>query len=162
MKTKLLIASAVALFGVACATVPPPKELTEAKRLYERERHTQTAQVNPAGLHEAAKAIAVANKEYEEHPKSLETKDLSYVALRKVQLAETNANVDLALIERGKIEKDRVSKLESDLAKSKAELELANQKLSSEHDKTATVIMPPPAPAPAPTPPTEEAAPTKR
>lgn len=145
MKAKLLIAAA--LFGVACATVPPPKELTEAKRLYERERHSQTAQVNPAGLHEAAKAIAVANREYEEHPRSIETKDLSYVALRKVQLAEANATVDLALIQRSKLERERVAKLESEMKRTQAELDLANQKLA-EGTRSATVIMPPPPPAP--------------
>ena len=130
MTTKMKIVGALAAFGmISCATVPPPKELTEARSLYERESKGQTAQVNPAALHEARKAIEIANQEYASDPESIETKDYSYVALRKVQLAVAKADLDVAMQRKEQAQKDKFKKTEAELAAAKNQLGSTNDAL---------------------------------
>lgn len=143
MKTRLTILSAVIALGAGCATTPPlPEELAQARELYENQRTGVTGQVAPAALLDARKAIEVATAAYEKNPRSAETKDFAYVALRRTQLAAAKANIDLALIQREKIQRDRlaISRLElertkEELAKSKDALNAAGIELEGEKSR---------------------------
>jgi outer membrane protein OmpA-like peptidoglycan-associated protein len=84
--TALLLGAAVS----ACAHTVP-KELAHARTAYERASHGSTAQRAPAALHKARTSLDTAEQAFEDEGDSQITKDLAYVALRKVQLADVTA-----------------------------------------------------------------------
>jgi outer membrane protein OmpA-like peptidoglycan-associated protein len=144
----LSLASLPVLFGLACATIEPPKELVAARSEYERASTSLTAKVNPAGLYEAKKSLDKANKAFEHDPKSDDTRDISYVALRKVQLASAQARIELASQDKAKADRERTKieqeqqrkkqKLtESELAEIRRKLSEAEEQRRAEADKVA-------------------------
>jgi outer membrane protein OmpA-like peptidoglycan-associated protein len=96
-----------ALLGLACATADPPKELVQARAEYNSASNGPAAKVNPAGLYEAKKSLDKANSAFEQDAKSDDTRDLSYVALRRVQLASAQAQIELASQEKARAERER-------------------------------------------------------
>ncbi len=92
MKLPLIIVSFFVLVS-GCATPRPPDELIAARTRYEEARNGETARLNPAGLYEAQKAIDQASRSFDERGPDIHTRDLSYIALRKVQLAEIDSQV---------------------------------------------------------------------
>lgn len=75
----------------ACASGPPPKELVDARAAYTRSESGVARNLNPAGLHEAKVALEKAEAAYADDPSSEQTADLAYVALRRAQRAELEA-----------------------------------------------------------------------
>src|SRR5208283_3899286 len=73
-----------------CATAPP-SELVNARLAYQQASAGQAAQLVPAELHKAQDALAVAEKSFQDDPKSFHTRDLAYVADRKAKMAEALA-----------------------------------------------------------------------
>jgi outer membrane protein OmpA-like peptidoglycan-associated protein len=145
MKTKLTILSAALALGMGCMHAPPmPEELVQARELYENQRTGTTGQVAPAALAEARKSIEIATAAWEKNPRAAVTKDFSYVALRKTQLAAAKANIDLALIQKEQIQRDRLSlaqlelqRTKDELARSKEALSQAGVELESEKSRSA-------------------------
>jgi outer membrane protein OmpA-like peptidoglycan-associated protein len=115
------LAALPALLGLACATVAPPKELVEARSEFERASNGPTAKVNPAGLYEAKKFLTKANNAFEQDATSDNTRDLSYIALRKVQYANAQARIELANQEKARAERER-AKVEHDQQRTKQKL----------------------------------------
>ncbi len=97
------------VLGLACATVEPPKELADARTEYQKASNGPTAKVNPAGLYEAKKSLDRANKAFDQDAKSDYTRDVSYIALRKVQLANAQAKIELANQEKARAERERIA-----------------------------------------------------
>ena len=87
MKTKqfLILVTLVALFA-GCATMPP-NELVNARSAYQRASVGPARQLVPAELHKAHEALVLAEQSFQKEPDSYKTKDLSYVAQRKSELA---------------------------------------------------------------------------
>jgi len=85
-----LIIIACAGLLVGCATAPPT-ELINARQAYEHASAGQAAQLVPAELHKAQEALAIAEKAFQDDPKSFHTRDLAYVADRKAKMAEALA-----------------------------------------------------------------------
>jgi outer membrane protein OmpA-like peptidoglycan-associated protein len=82
--------------GVACVhSAPPPQELTDARVAYLRASRGPAAQVNSARLQMAKQALDDAELAYGAKPDQ-EVRDRSYVALRRIQAAETEAAAELA------------------------------------------------------------------
>ena len=81
--TALLLGAAVS----ACAHTGP-KELAHARTAYDRASHGSTAQRAPAELHKARTSLDTAEQAFDDEGDSQITRDLAYVALRKVQLAD--------------------------------------------------------------------------
>jgi len=77
----------------ACGSTPPPKELVDARTAYQRAQAGQAAQLDPAHLHEAKVALDNAEQSFQNDPSSDRTRDLSYVAERKSELAEAQAGI---------------------------------------------------------------------
>lgn len=91
-KTNLLILVVIAgLFSACAATVP--KELTSARNAYQRASNGVAADIAPAELHEAKTALAKAEKSFIEDSDKFETRDLSYIAERKCEIAEVTASI---------------------------------------------------------------------
>jgi outer membrane protein OmpA-like peptidoglycan-associated protein len=87
MKTKhfLIVATLAAVFA-GCATMPP-NELVNARQAYRTASEGRAAELAPAELHKAQEALKLAEESFAEDSDSTKTKDLSYVAQRKAELA---------------------------------------------------------------------------
>ncbi len=132
MKTTLMISSlsAAALAVSGCATVNPPSELVAARIEYAQAQSSSTARDNPAGLYAAKKSLSTANLAFEEDPEDPETRDFAYIALRRVQIANAQAQLDRALSSRAEatLQQERaaaeaLARRDDQLARGKEQLE---------------------------------------
>ena len=132
---------ALPAFGLACATTDPPRELVDARAEYQAANNGVAAKMNPAGLYEAKKSLDQANKAFEQEPSSDNTRDLSYIALRKVQLASAQARIDVASQEKAAAEREKTrleQKLtQSELAEVRRKLTEAEEQRRAEAEKLA-------------------------
>jgi outer membrane protein OmpA-like peptidoglycan-associated protein len=85
--------SLVALVS-GCATVAPP-QLVEARDAYGQSSHGLAAKMTPTELYDAKKVLDRAEKEFTANGDTLAVRDYSYIALRKVQLADVKARTAL-------------------------------------------------------------------
>ncbi len=81
---------------VACGTTLPPPELVQARAEYARASAGKAGQLQPAQVYEAKQALDSAEAKFKDDATSKEAVDLSYVALRKAQLAEAQADVTVS------------------------------------------------------------------
>jgi outer membrane protein OmpA-like peptidoglycan-associated protein len=132
---------ALPAFGLACATVDPPKELVDARAEYQAASNGVAAKVNPAGLYEAKKSLDKANTAFEQDASSDNTRDMAYIALRKVQLASAQARIDVASQEKAASEREKArleQKLtQSELAEVRRKLTEAEEQRRAEEEKLA-------------------------
>jgi len=77
----------------ACAAAIPPKELIEARTTYTSAVNGPTAQTVPADVENARKALADAERAFEDEPNAQKTKDAAYVAHRKALLAVSKGHI---------------------------------------------------------------------
>jgi outer membrane protein OmpA-like peptidoglycan-associated protein len=97
MKTrdKSLIATVLLTgFVSACATTAPG-QLIEARNAYIASTNGLAAKLTPTELYDAKKALDKANLEFADHGDTLECRDYSYVAFRKLELADVKARTEL-------------------------------------------------------------------
>jgi outer membrane protein OmpA-like peptidoglycan-associated protein len=83
------------LSALGCAETVP-KELSDARAAYEHAQHGPAAEMATADLHVAQDALGQANRAFEEEGNEQATRDLAYIAQRKVQIAEANARTSAA------------------------------------------------------------------
>jgi outer membrane protein OmpA-like peptidoglycan-associated protein len=76
------------LFLAGCAATAPPSELIFARQAYLTVSTGQAQQLVPAEVRKAEVALALAEKSYQDEPRSFMTRDLSYIAGRKAHLAQ--------------------------------------------------------------------------
>jgi outer membrane protein OmpA-like peptidoglycan-associated protein len=81
----LLLSCAPAL---GCATAQPPQELLDARAAYTRAEGGYARELSPASLHNAKTALDGAERSFSSDGDSPVTRDQSYVALRKAELAD--------------------------------------------------------------------------
>ena len=93
---KLLTLTANGGFLSACATAPPPKELLEARKMYEQAQSGLAAKLAPAALDSAKQALQRAERSYRDTEDSAETRALGYIAERRARLAEAAGDVAFA------------------------------------------------------------------
>jgi outer membrane protein OmpA-like peptidoglycan-associated protein len=94
IRTLGLLAAIASVTGCA-STVP--SELLTARTAYARATQGPAAQLEPADLHSAKKALDEAEQKFEEDGESQETKDYAYTAQRRVEIAEARARATQAL-----------------------------------------------------------------
>jgi outer membrane protein OmpA-like peptidoglycan-associated protein len=63
----------------------------DARAAYDGAANGPAAQLDPAQLHEAREGLAAAERAYNDDGNSFRTRDLSYIAMRKAQLADARA-----------------------------------------------------------------------
>lgn len=129
----------VLLAGSACATAAPPKELISARSAYRDAQQGPTAQFNPADLHTAAEALAAAESSLENDGDTVATRDLAYIAERKVQIANARASTTQANAAEQKAisgmhaARDNQAKVATaQLGQANKQLEMQGQELASE------------------------------
>ncbi|AKU98323.1 Outer membrane protein A precursor [Labilithrix luteola] len=131
-------ALAALAFGVlaGCAgNQPPPTELRNARAAYHRAASDPVAQYNESGLIESRQALDVAERQYEDSPKSQETKTAGYVAERQAQVAEANARTSAATQEQLQKEQRLAGKSER-----RADIALERLGLAAKDEPRGTVI----------------------
>lgn len=133
----IVIASTGLLAG--CAASAPPAELINARQAYQRASAGQATQLVPAELHKAQEALAIAEKSFQDDPKSFRTRDLAYIADRKAKMAEAlattaagNATTAKANKEYQATQSDIVKSTKEDLAASERNVALKAEQLATE------------------------------
>lgn len=133
----IIIACAGLLVG--CSASTPPTELINARQAYEHASAGQAAQLAPAELHKAQAALDIAEKSFQDDPKSFRTRDLSYVADRKAKMAEALATTVAGNATTAKANKDYqatqseiVKNTKEDLAASERSGVLKSEQLAAE------------------------------
>src|SRR6478672_11538636 len=104
MRTKTFSLVSI-LVLVGCGSTLPPKELVDARAAYQTATKGPAAQQSPAELHVAKQALDQAERSFDDGDTPV-TKDLSYIAVRKSQLAEASARALLAQKERDAADRD--------------------------------------------------------
>jgi len=107
--------AALSLFG--CASVPP-RELVDARASYRNASNGPAIKLAPSQLDSAKKALDRAEKEFQEHPKALETRDYAYIAHRQAQLAGVKASTEQSSQEKLKADRHLAKGVKDDLATS--------------------------------------------
>ena len=149
------ILASLSLFAfTACATAMPPQELVDARAEYAKASQGPAAQLVPAELHVAAEQLAVAEKQFKDEPKSHDTVDQAYIALRKVQRAEALGNAAAGIAARNgaaeeltktqqelltenekqiRAQRDHIKEQRGELADAKDQVNRAKQETAAEH-----------------------------
>lgn len=134
---------------VACGSTLPPKELVDARAAYKQAEAGNANRLHPAQVYEAKQALDKAEAKWSSDGDGPETKDLSYLAQRKAQFAEAQAELSLAEQARGKAENDikeltgrALESTQQDLSRTKEQLAserqaLANERQALEREKQA-------------------------
>lgn len=119
-----LLLGAAALGGCAETT---PKELNDARAAYRGASEGPAAKYNPAQLHTAREALTLAERTFEEEGDNTRTRDRAYVAIRKAQLADTQARIDMhrTQLESMKVARKRAEAQE--LEQARTQLQTAEQ-----------------------------------
>jgi len=74
--------------AVACATAMPPADLVTARATYSRASQGPAGTLDPADLHAADESLKLAEQSFTQNGDTQGTRDLSYVADRRAQIAE--------------------------------------------------------------------------
>jgi outer membrane protein OmpA-like peptidoglycan-associated protein len=140
VRTSALVLLAMAV--VACGETLPPKELVDARAALERAQKGDAQRLKPAQVYEAKQALDRAEDRFKETGDSMETKDLAYVAHRKAELAEAEAEIAIAndaklkaVREKEDLVKQALSSTQGELSKTKQQLEAERRKLEEERKK---------------------------
>ncbi|HEX2676281.1 MAG TPA: OmpA family protein [Polyangiales bacterium] len=130
-------ASTLLISLAGCAHDAPPRELVDARAAYTRAENGTARTLDPTALHEAKVALERAERQYSNDDDEKVIRDSAYIAARKAQLAEVQAN-GMAWRQR---EVDANAKLEATQANkaqaTRGQLQQAQQQLESE--RTAKV-----------------------
>lgn len=126
----------VALLGVVvgCATPPPPRHLLNAREAFKRVRGGKAAQLTPAELHTAKKALQEAEESYLEDAGSPLTTTLAYVAWRQAQQVESKAQAKAAEQELERAEQALDDLQEQELTRARQRLSVQEKALAEERE----------------------------
>jgi outer membrane protein OmpA-like peptidoglycan-associated protein len=114
----------------ACGSTPPPPELLDARSAYLRAQNGPAAQVKPDSLHEAKTALEQAERAYADDPSAQRTKDVSYLAIRRAELAEVEARQAKAVQDKARAEQELAGLTQTQLSRTRQQLASATDKLS--------------------------------
>lgn len=148
LKHVSITASALLILG--CATTVPI-ELVNARDAYQQASTGPAQTIAPAELHVAQVALLSAEKAFNEDPKSYQTRDLAYVALRRSQIAMVTASIAIDEKKEAQAQKDlaatkgkvaartqrELTQTRSDLAASEQQGAVANERLATEQKARA-------------------------
>jgi len=120
---------------VACGSSLPPRELVDARSAYEKAKTGQAAQLKPEVVHEAKVALDQAEQSFADDPNSDRTRDLSYIAERKSELAIAQAGQSAANQSRDQAQRDLMTLQAQGLQRAQGELSKTQQQLAAAGEK---------------------------
>jgi outer membrane protein OmpA-like peptidoglycan-associated protein len=119
----------------ACGGSLPPRELVDARSAYEKAKTGQAAQLKPEVVHEAKVALDQAEQSFADDPNSDRTRDLSYIAERKSELAVAQAGQSAAVAARDQAQRDLMTLQAQGLQRAQGELSKTQQQLAAAGEK---------------------------
>ena len=84
-----------AVLLAACAH-NTPRELTDARTAYDRASHGPAKEYTPAELHVARDSLTKAERAFTDDGDTVLVRDQSYIAMRKAELAEASARLEMS------------------------------------------------------------------
>jgi outer membrane protein OmpA-like peptidoglycan-associated protein len=126
----------VALVGCATA-LQPPQELVDARSAYQHAAAGPATKYVPADLHIAHESLAVAERSFNDSPKSQDAVDNAYIALRKAQRAEALGEAASATETKQQADRDVGKTQEQILSSDEAKLSATKGELAHERDSAA-------------------------
>jgi outer membrane protein OmpA-like peptidoglycan-associated protein len=135
MRSQHILASiglASSLGWLGCAEVVP-KELTDARVAYDRASHGPAQDLTPADVHEARTSLENAELSFDDEGDSQRTRDLSYVAMRRAEIAESKARTVAAKRESENLAAQAQQQQSQQYAQTAAELNAARQQLQGQN-----------------------------
>jgi outer membrane protein OmpA-like peptidoglycan-associated protein len=120
---------------VACGSSLPPRELVDARSAFEKAKTGQAAQLKPEVVHEAKVALDQAEQSFADDPNSDRTRDLSYIAGRKAELAMAQAGQAAAIAQKEQAARDLMSLQAQGLQRAQGELSQTRQQLAGATEK---------------------------
>jgi outer membrane protein OmpA-like peptidoglycan-associated protein len=132
-----LTISLLAFSLIACGSTLPPKELVDARAAYQAASKGPAAQQSPAELHTAKIALDQAERSFNDDGDSPQTKDFSYVAIRKSQTAEAIARAQIAQKDKEGAERDASNVRDDQLRNAQKELAGTKHSLEKTQDQLA-------------------------
>ncbi len=136
IKNAILIGSAA--FGMACATTGTPNDLLNARASYKRASEGPAAQQDPADIHTARLALERAETSFKEDGASQDTKDLSYIAERRAQIAEVRGSAKAYTEKQQATLADMHEAQTTAVRSTSAQLDVAKDKLALQGQAMAT------------------------
>ncbi len=141
-QTVVMLVAGGLLGALGCAhSFPPPRELVEARAAYARAEKGPAAQMAPARLKLAKQALNSAELSYGGAPES-EVRDRAYIAVRRAEAAEAEAEADMARQRRERALRELASlsgvhaeKARAELAAAGVQIDQANQQATSERQR---------------------------
>lgn len=116
-----------------------PQELLDARAAYKQAAGGAASKETPAQLHTADNALKLAEQTFQKEGDTEHTKDLSYVAMRKAQLAEVHARVLQNEARLAHLEANMSQAQARELAKLRGEVHTQQEQLAaSEAARTAS------------------------
>lgn len=122
-RTKLSLAGALSVAIAAGCAHEPPQQLVDARNAYRQAEQGPAREQAPAYLDTAKRALARAEQSFQKDGDNDRSQDLAYIARRLAQLADAQAQVQLAMNDKTAAER------EISLARSEAQ-ESGQQRLS--------------------------------
>ena len=146
MTRKQMLSSTVLLLlaGSSCATTSAPRELMAARNAHQLAQKGTTAELNPAELHTATKALAAAERSFERDGDTAATRDLAYIAERRVQIAnaragmlQSNAAAEKAVSTMHAARAEQATTATAQLGRANQQLAVQGKELASEREQRA-------------------------
>jgi outer membrane protein OmpA-like peptidoglycan-associated protein len=126
------------LLAVGCASTPAPKELLDARSAYQHAQSGPAAQYKPDQVHEAKVALDTAEQSFVDDPADQKTKDLSYVAQRRAELADANGANSQAQAVKSQAENDAKQTTKGQLAQARGQLAVSAAQLAGSQQQLET------------------------
>jgi outer membrane protein OmpA-like peptidoglycan-associated protein len=127
--------AAASVLLIACGSSLPPRELVDARSSYEKAKTGQASQLKPDLVHEAKVALDQAEASFNDDPNGDRTRDLSYIAGRKSELAMAQAGQAAAIQQKEQASRDLLSLQAQGLQKAQGELSQTRQQLAAAGEK---------------------------
>jgi outer membrane protein OmpA-like peptidoglycan-associated protein len=124
------IAALCLVVSAGCAH-NPPKELVDAREANKRASNGPASQQTPAELHTANNALGAAEQAFERDGDSEHVRDLAYVAMRKAERAEIEADVMQSENELARMETSQTQSQRQELSALRGQVQQQNQQLGA-------------------------------
>jgi outer membrane protein OmpA-like peptidoglycan-associated protein len=136
---RMLVPTLLLTLAAACGAGQPPTELRDARSAYDVAAKGPAGQEDPASLHTARQALDRAERSFADAGDSRVTRDLSYIALRRAQLADASGRTSQAMraqqaaqVEAQTLERSRLAAAQTALESTKQSLAKSQEQLESE------------------------------
>lgn len=96
MKLIVFGSPVLVMLALGCAGSKPSPELAKARQAYQRAEVSEANRLAPARVAAAKQALDRAESAYRDEPGSFEEKSLAYIAMRRAELAQVQAQQEMA------------------------------------------------------------------